>query len=113
MFDTTTESLIPLAQAAKLIPPARRGKRTHLSTLLRWIQRGARNPVGEIVRLEAIRIGSRWMTSREALQRFAERLTPPTSGVTATSPHTPGPRTPTARQRASERAARELDCIGI
>jgi hypothetical protein len=108
MIDTTTETPIPLAEAAKLIPPARQGKRTHLSTLLRWIQRGARNPAGEIIRLEAIRLGSRWMTSREALQRFAERLTPTTD---APAPSTP--RTPTARQRANARAARELDRIGI
>jgi hypothetical protein len=27
------------------------------------------------VRLEAVRLGGRWLTSREALQRFADRLT--------------------------------------
>lgn len=108
MFDTTLETPIPLAEAAKLIPPARQGKRTHLSTLLRWILRGSRNPAGEIVRLQGIRIGGRWMTSREALQRFAEALTP---RLDAPSP--PTPRTPTARQRASERAARELEKMGI
>jgi hypothetical protein len=108
MFDTTTEKPIPLAEACKLVPPARRGKRTHLSTLLRWILHGARNPAGEIVRLEAIRLGSRCMTSREALQRFAEALTPRRD-----SPAPPAPRTPTARRRASEEAARQLDSIGI
>jgi len=76
MFDTTLETPIPLAEAAKLIPPAGQGKRTHLSTLLRWILRGARNPAGQVVRLAAVRLGNRWMTSREALQRFAEALTP-------------------------------------
>jgi hypothetical protein len=108
VIDTTIEAPIPLSEAAKLIPPARQGKRTHLSTLLRWILRGARNLAGEVVRLEAIRLGSRWMTSREALQRFAERLTPRTD---AHAP--PAPRTPTARRRASERAAAELEKIGI
>jgi hypothetical protein len=108
MLDTTTETPISLAEAAKLIPPARQGKRTHLSTLLRWIIKGARNPVGEIVRLEGIRIGSRWMTSREALQRFAERLTPRSDGPSAIAP-----RTPMQRRRASELAARELARIGI
>jgi hypothetical protein len=108
MFDTTAEKPIPLAEACKLVPPARQGKRTHLSTLLRWILRGARNPAGGIVRLEAVRLGSRWMTSREALQRFAEALTPSTD--------TPAPATPCTtgqRRRASERAAAELDRIGI
>jgi hypothetical protein len=108
MFDTTVETPIPLAEAAKLIPPARQGKKTHLSTLLRWIMRGARNPAGEIVHLEGIRLGNRWMTSREALQRFAERLTPPTD----TAP-TVTPRAPTRRRKESDRAAEELEKIGI
>lgn len=108
MIDTTKETPIPLVEACRLIPPARRGKKTHLSTLLRWIMRGARNPAGDMVRLEAIRLGNRWMTSREALQRFAERLTP-TADIAAP----PTPRSSTARQRASERAARELEKIGI
>lgn len=108
MFDLTCETPIPLAQAAKFIPPARQGRKTHLSTLLRWITHGARNPAGEIVRLEAIRLGNRWMTSRAALQRFAERLTPAVD-----TPAPPAPRTPKARERASERAARELEKIGI
>lgn len=108
MFDTTLETPIPLAEAAKLIPPARQGKRTHLSTLLRWILRGARNPAGETIHLEGIRIGGRWMVSRESLQRFFERLTPRTD-----SPAPITPRTPRQRQRGSEWAARELEKIGI
>jgi hypothetical protein len=109
MFDTTAEKPIPLNTAASLIPPARNGKRTHLSTLLRWITAGARSPSGERVRLEAVRLGGRWMTSREALQRFAERLTPrlDTAASTAT------PQTPGQRQHAAERAERELNKIGI
>lgn len=108
MLDTTAETLIPLADACNLIPPARHGKKTHLSTLLRWILRGTRNLAGDMVRLEAVRMGSRWMTTREALQRFAEALTP-----CVDSPHAATPRTATQRQSASERAARELDRIGI
>jgi hypothetical protein len=101
VFDLTTENPIPLAAAAKFVPPGRNGRRTHLSTLLRWILRGARSPSGELVRLEAARLGSRWVTSREALQRFAERLTPRLSD----EPVSPSPRTARQRQRASERAA--------
>lgn len=108
MIDITTEKPIPLSELCLLVPPGRNGKKTHLSTLLRWIGRGVRNPAGELVRLEAIRLGNRWMSSQEALQRFAERLTPATD-----TPISSTPRTPTARQRASERAARELDKIGI
>lgn len=108
MFDLTAEKPIPLAEACKLVPPGRQGKRTHLSTLLRWIFAGARNPAGERVKLQAIRLGGRWMTSRESLQRFAEALTPRTD-----QPAPATPRTPTARQRASERAAKQLEAIGI
>jgi hypothetical protein len=103
MIDFETEKLISLAEAAKLIPPARRGKKTHLSTVLRWILQGA-----DGVRLEGVRLGGRWMTSRQALQRFADRLTPDLE-----TPQRNPPRSPTQRQRASERAERELAKLGI
>jgi hypothetical protein len=76
MLDLTAEQPISLEAAARLIPPARNGKRCHLSTLLRWITDGAKAPGGARVRLEAVRLGGRWVTSRGAIQRFAEKLTP-------------------------------------
>jgi hypothetical protein len=111
MIDLAAETPIPLAVACGLVPPARGGKRTHLSTILRWVLRGARSPSGEVVRLEACRIGSRWMTSREALQRFADRLTPRRAdgdGVLATPRRTPG-----QGRRASDLAADALERAGI
>jgi hypothetical protein len=42
------------------------------------------------------------------LQRFAEALTPRTD-----QPAPAAPRTPTARRRASDRAAKQLDALGI
>jgi hypothetical protein len=48
------------------------------------------------------------MTSREAIQRFANALTP---SLDAIPPVTP--RTPTRRQKAADQAARELEAIGI
>jgi hypothetical protein len=108
MLDLTVESPIPLADAAKIVPPARSGKRTHLSTLLRWILVGAKAPDGSRVKLEAARLGGRWMTSREALQRFSDRLTPRPN-----EPDVPAPRTPGTRRRASERAGKELDSLGM
>lgn len=107
-MDIFSETRLALADAAAIIPPARNGRKTHISTILRWILQGAKAPDGRRVRLEAARIGGRWFTSREALERFSERLTP-----TADFPTSAMPRTPTARQRASERAGRELDQIGI
>jgi hypothetical protein len=109
MIDLTTEQPLTLAEACRLVPPGRGGRRTHLSTLLRWITSGVRTAGGSVVRLEALRLGGKWVTSREALQRFAERLTPSLEDPA----DTPAPRTPTARRRAAERAGAELERRGI
>jgi hypothetical protein len=108
VINLTAESPLSLAQAAKLIPPARNGKRCHLSTLLRWVLKGSKAPDGTLVKLEATRLGSRWVTSREALQRFCDRLTPPTDG------EVPVPsRSSAAVSQASAWAAEELERRGI
>jgi hypothetical protein len=109
MIDTTAEALLSLPQAARLIPPGRSGKKTHVSTLLRWLSRGAPGPDGDHVRLEAIRVGQRWMTTRESLQRFFERLTPVDQDVEPLAP----PRTATQREKAVDRASRRLEKAGI
>jgi hypothetical protein len=108
VINLTTEAALSLAAAAKLLPPARNGRRCHLSTILRWVLRGAKAPDGTIVRLEACRVGSRWLTSREALQRFSERLTPRLDTQPA-----PAARTHSRRRRAAERAAAELERRGV
>lgn len=107
MIDLSAEQPVPLAKATKFVPPARQGKRTHLSTLLRWILKGLRSPTGEIVCLEAIRLGGRWVTSREALQRFAERLTPNPEERPKTL------RVPASRQKAAKHAENQLKELGI
>jgi len=108
MIDLTRESVISLSQAADLLPPGRGGARPTLSCMLRWILKGARSPSGQRVHLEGLRVGGRWITSREALQRFAEALTPQLNGTQA-----PPPRSDSKRRQASERAARELERLGI
>ena len=108
MIDITHEQTISLTQAAAMLPTGRRGRPVHLSCVMRWILSGASAPDGRRVRLDAIRIGGRWITSREALQRFAEALTPDVMVSPISTP-----RTPTRRQRASERAARQLEDLGI
>jgi hypothetical protein len=101
------EKRISLIQAAALLPPGRGSQRVHPSTLARWIHRGVRAPDGKRVRLEALRCGARWTTSAEALRRFAQALTPHFSDE-------PLPiRTTGQRQRANERAKRELAERGI
>jgi hypothetical protein len=108
MFNLRTEELISLGRAAKLIPPARRGKKCHISTILRWIVDGAKSATGETIRLEAVRLPRGWMTTVSALERFISALTP---DVTADRPQ--HPRTPSARQRAAAAADRQLAKLGF
>ena len=70
MIDLHTEHLLSLPAAVKALPRTRTGKATHIATVYRWISRGIRG-----VRLESIRVGGALYTSREAIQRFADRLT--------------------------------------
>ena len=106
MVDLANESLMSLTQAATILPAGRQGRKVHFSTILRWVLRGVKTPAGP-VQLEAIRLGGRWLTSREALQRFAERQTPDVSRPE------PRFRTSTARQRHLERVEKELTKYGI
>ena len=70
MIDMATEKMLTPQEAARSLPPLREGKAMHPATITRWITEGLSG-----VKLEAIRVGNRWLTSAEALQRFAEALT--------------------------------------
>src|SRR5262245_22295980 len=108
------EQKVPFAKLAEELPPARSGKKCHLSTLIRWATKGARGPGGQQVRLEAARLGHRWVSTREALARFMAALTPrPIQNPTESPVASEEPRTPSQRQRASDRAAAELERIGF
>lgn len=109
MINLQDEQAISLGQATKLLPTGRNGSHTCLSTVLRWVLDGVKLPgKEERVKLEASRLGGRWITSVEAIHRFMENLTPVLDdSKPAVS------RTPTARTRASERAARALEKAGI
>lgn len=108
-FDLTGETVISFAAAASRLPRFCAGRPVAPSTLTRWATRGVRGPGGRRVRLEAARCGGRWVTSVEALARFAAALTPaPDNESSAVSPRTPG-----QRRRASEVAERQLRDIGI
>jgi hypothetical protein len=71
-IDLSEETLIPVGQIPKLLPPRPNGKRVHISACYRWITRGIRG-----VRLEVVRIGGSTYTSREAIARFAAHLSLP------------------------------------
>ena len=101
MFDITTETPIRLHEAARVAGEGRGERPTHESTVLRWILAGVRGPGGHKVRLEGMRIGTHWVTSREALT--------PRLGDTPV----PAYRTAARRQRAAWRAGEQLKKIGI
>jgi hypothetical protein len=110
MIDSASESLIALAQAADELPRRRRGRKTHVSTLFRWSTVGCRGVV-----LETIQVGGTRCTSREALQRFFERLSQPIqAGAVGANRSGPlvGRRTLAQRQRQSAEAGRKLAEMG-
>ena len=106
-IELRNETLLTLNQAARLLPPSRCGRPVHLSCIFRWVRDGVRLLDGSRVRLEAIRLGGRWLTSVEALERFAAAQTP----NLADRPQLP--RTFTIRRLASERAEAHLQKLGI
>jgi hypothetical protein len=63
-------------------------------------------PDGEVVHLESARLAGRYLTSVPALERFIARQTRSLEPA-------PQVRTASQRQRASERAEKELEKIGI
>jgi hypothetical protein len=99
-----TETVVDLNQASRYLGLGRNRRPMHLSTLVRAITRGVKGH-----RLEALRIGNRWLTSIEALQRWGERQAAASASPVGESPH----RTSAARRRSDERAAAELDRRGI
>jgi len=101
MIDPNTETLISLARAARHLPRRRAGKRPHVSCIYRWTVCGCRGVV-----LESIQVGGTRCTSREALARFFRRLTD------RDAPAAPPTRTVAQRQRAAERAIRDLEKAG-
>lgn len=105
MIDSGSESLLTLAQAAEQLPRRRRGRKTHVSTLYRWTTAGCRG-----VRLDTIQVGATRCTSREALQRFFERLSQrPNSDDHAQ----PGGRSIAVRTRQDAEAALALAKMGV
>jgi hypothetical protein len=107
VIDTLTEQVIPLNRVE--VPSSKPGKRVHVATIRRWATPG----IGGVC-LETILCGGVRCTSKEALQRFFERVTIARDGEAA-GPSSDGgvSRTPQARLRASERAAAELERLGL
>ncbi len=93
MIDIANETILTIGEAAERLKVSK-------GTVTNWIKVGTRG-----LRLEAIKFGSHWRTSEEALQRFGDQQSPQyeqTSSPTV-------PRTSKQAQRAHQQAMDELD----
>jgi hypothetical protein len=101
------EQIVPPVIAAKDVPGRRGGKKTHVSTIYRWMTVGCKGIV-----LESIQVGGTLCTSREALQRFFDRLSAQRQAGSPAGEQTrptTGRRTVAQRLRASAEAGRRLE----
>ena len=64
-----SETVMSVGEAAALP-----GVSTYSATVIRWITHGV-SVNGKVIRLEAVRVGYPWKTSKEAVQRFFTDLT--------------------------------------
>jgi hypothetical protein len=113
MIDITTEQAIGLHEASRLYPSFRNGRPTHISTPLRHITRGVRLSNGQVVRLEGARLGGRWITTIEAVERFMQRLTAGAVGSAHDSQASTTTVTTRRRRQELDRVDRELSEAGF
>ncbi len=94
MIQVAQETILTLGEAAEKLKVSK-------ATVTKWVKVGTKG-----VRLEAIKFGSHWRTSEEALQRFGERQTIEAIAV----PFNFSVKKPTSKhaERAHQRAVREL-----
>jgi hypothetical protein len=82
MIDLATETAVPLSLVPQRFPHLGRNfgeagrKRLCFSTVWRWVNKGVLGPQGRRVKLEALKLGGQLVTTEQAIQRFAEALTP-------------------------------------
>jgi Protein of unknown function (DUF1580) len=78
--------------------PVRGGRSLNPSTIYRWITLGVKLPGGARLRLEAVRVGHRLLTSMPAVERFIAANTAGRCGQV---------------RRAADAAEAELDRLGV
>ena len=106
-----SEGMIPLSRAAGLVPSIRRMGGVSPSCIWRWIRHGIELPDGRIICLEAQRFCGRWVTSKQAIERFVAQQQPTSSGAETRLPDPPP--TPAARRRHATLAEQELINAGL
>ena len=88
MADILSEHCLGISAAARYLAEIDPAGAHNPAKVWRWMSAGVANPDGQRVTLERARLGRRWLTSREALSRFAARLATsasPTPGVVSRS----------------------------
>jgi hypothetical protein len=100
------EDTIDLPTVALLLGP--KGKAASLAKVCRAINPGVKAETGERVRLEAVRTGGCWLTSRQAVARFVQRISEASLSQNRLRPEKTKP---SATVPISPRRERELDQV--
>ena len=107
--DVVSEKLISFAQAAAMFPSSRRDRPVSPSCIWRWFRHGVRLANGQVVRLEAVKVAGRHLTSVEAVRRFvASQQIDDAAVPDRPTENRPTSRSPARRQRDSERALEKV-----
>ena len=86
-IDLEHDELLTLGQACRLLP-----RKPSPATLWRWRVKGV-SVGGQHIKLDAVRVGGIWCTTRAAMVHFIERQTEAASPVTDDQPETRSPAT--------------------
>ena len=103
------ERLFSFAAIAAKLPGHRGNSHVNASTIFRWATKGVRTASGEVVRLQAVRLGTSWKSSLEAVERFTAKLT--SAALPSEDPPVEPPPTPRQHQRAAAAASKKADAI--
>lgn len=104
MINLRNEETFPFRELPKRLQEMTGGKRPHISTCHRWVQKGIRGN-----RLETVLVGGQRLTSYEAVNRFIQTITAAASGISDQAPQQPSAQ----RERDIATAEAELDAAGI
>jgi hypothetical protein len=105
-IDLRTQKALSVKELARLVPTAKEGHPTDEGRIVRFIERGVRDRRGNVHKLAALRIGSQWVSTVEALQEFGEAL------AAASLLSGPARLTTSQARKAIERADRDIECPG-
>jgi hypothetical protein len=101
------EDLFGLADLARRVKSHRREGTITAQCCWRWATVGVQGVDGTVVKLEAVRLAGRFLTSWPAFLRFLEAQTHP-----PVRPPVVAPRSPGKRRRTGARAAEDLATAG-